>query len=137
AGVQGYGHGRGVGGDDVVVLILDLHDRLGREGGAGSCPGGLSSDDEFGGRGGRDGEGGRVGGGEGAVGEVQGLGVGGVVDAQAGEGGDAGDRGLGQGALERAGAGTERDGHRGGVRGDDVVVLVLDLHDRLGREGGA
>src|SRR5207249_1559400 len=112
--VESHGHRRGVRGDDVVVLVLDLHDRLGGEAGAGGGPGRLSSDDELGRGGGGDGEGGRVGGGEAAVGVPTRRAAGLVVEAEVGEGGDAGDRGLGQGALERAGAGAERDGHRGG-----------------------
>src|SRR5439155_435728 len=84
-----------------------------------------------------DGERGRVHGGERAVGEVQGRGVGGVVEAEVGEGGDAGDRGLGQRALQRTGAGAERDGHGRGVACDGVAELVLDRDGRLGAEDGA
>src|SRR5205814_924566 len=128
---------RGVGGDDVVVLVLDLHDRLGGEGGAGGRAGRLGGDDELaGGRSGdveRGREIGRASGGDGA----EGRGVRGVGEAQPGEGGGGGDGGLGQCALHRAVEVGGRLCHCRGVGGDDVVVLVLDLHHRLCREGRA
>src|SRR5439155_1308835 len=112
-------------------------DGLAGEGGAGGGAGRLRGHDELVRGGGGDVEGGGVHRGEGAVGEAECRGVGGVVEAQPAEGGYAGDGGLGQGALEGPGAGVQRDGHGRGVGGDDVVVGVLDLDDGLAGEGGA
>src|SRR5439155_1668683 len=119
---------------DVVVGVLDLDDGLGGEGGAGGGAGRLRGHDELVGGGGGDVQRGGVHSGEGAVGEAECLGVGGVVEAQAGEGGDAGDGGLGQGAVEGPGARVERDGHGGGVACDGVAVVVLDRDGGLRRE---
>src|SRR5207248_3046937 len=115
AGVERDGDGGGVARDVGGASCREGEGRLGGEGCVGGRGGGVRGDGKVAGGGGGDVEGGGVGEGERAVGEAEGLGVRGVVEAEVGEGGDAGDGGFAQRALQRAGARVERDGDGGGV----------------------